>query len=287
MVDSASPWLKYIVGPLLVTACAGGLANCWQKNKAEKELDAQMTRDGMQYVKDALDPKLTPDDRKRVYDYLVLAFAHQSAMQLWAKRGLDAANRDVAKYDNYINGLEGGLNGAYDKIDELKKKLDARVDAEKTKCGPESENLFNASQQLLATTQTVASIKDRLEPDDPVKVNAQALGLERAGRLQDATNEFDRACKLGYATACFNLAMRLHRGGAATPESKKRAAELYDLSCAQNLASACTTGGDLMVAQGDEKKAKEMYAKGCKSGDKRGCSEFEKHSQARKDPSSP
>jgi len=279
MADSSnlSPWIKYLIGPLSVTAVAGYFANDWQEKKAQGELNAQMAKDGMQYVKDALEPKLTPDDRKRIYDYLVLAFEHQSAMREWAKRGLTNANRDVQIYEQYIHGLEGDLTRSLDQIDRLTATLAAQVAEDKGKCRVENASLNGVSQQLLATREAITKIKEGLEPSDPVQLNLEALKLERRGLLKEATAEYERACKLGYPTACFNLAMRLHRASGVTIEEKRRAAELYESSCERHVPSACTNGGDLMVMLGDEGKARTLYGKGCESGDRRGCEEAVKH----------
>jgi TPR repeat protein len=74
----------------------------------------------------------------------------------------------------------------------------------------------------------------------------QALGLQRP---DEALRLLDRACSLGHAVGCSNLAGVLRGGVGGGPKDPAQALGLYDRACRLGFAEACATAGS-MLAEG-------------------------------------
>lgn len=102
------------------------------------------------------------------------------------------------------------------------------------------------------------------------------LGMDALARARhdEAVQLLDRACALGHAVGCSNLAGLL-RGGSGRPREPQRAVGLYDRSCHLGFAEACAAVASiyaegLLVPQ-DLGRALVMYDQACAHRDANGC----------------
>jgi TPR repeat protein len=95
--------------------------------------------------------------------------------------------------------------------------------------------------------------------------------LERA-RRGEAVDLLDRACSLGHAVGCSNLAGVLRGGAGADPP---RAAALYERACGLGFAEACASLGSILaegkLVPADAPRALAMYDRACAGADAFGC----------------
>ncbi|MCY1060259.1 tetratricopeptide repeat protein [Nannocystis sp. SCPEA4] len=99
-----------------------------------------------------------------------------------------------------------------------------------------------------------------------------ALGLQRP---DEAMRLLDRACSLGHAVGCSNLAGVFRGGVGGGPKDPPRAVGLYDRSCRLGFAEACATVGT-MLAEGtavpaDPPRALGMFELACAKQDAFAC----------------
>jgi TPR repeat protein len=59
-----------------------------------------------------------------------------------------------------------------------------------------------------------------------------------------AVTLYRRACDLGWAPGCYNLAITYERG-TGVPADRKRAAQLYEVACTAGAKQACDKAKDL------------------------------------------
>ena len=102
------------------------------------------------------------------------------------------------------------------------------------------------------------------------------LGMQAVAlaRYADAIPLLERACTLGHAVGCSNLA-GLMRGGTGERRDPRKAVGLYDRACALGFAEACSAVGSIyaegkLVAQ-DLTRALTMYDRACAHKDAAGC----------------
>ncbi|MFZ6184131.1 tetratricopeptide repeat protein [Nannocystis pusilla] len=112
----------------------------------------------------------------------------------------------------------------------------------------------------------------RCEPAECNNQGMQALGLQRP---DEAVRLLDRACSLGHAAGCSNLAGVLRGGVGGGPRDPARAVGLYDRACRLGFAEACATVGS-MLAEGtavpaDPPRALGMFELGCAKQDAFAC----------------
>lgn len=102
------------------------------------------------------------------------------------------------------------------------------------------------------------------------------LGMAALGRARpaEAIELLDRACTLGHAVGCSNLA-GLMRGGAGALSQPSRAVGLYDRSCTLGFAEACSAVGSIYaegkLVPADLARARSMYDQACLHRDAYGC----------------
>jgi TPR repeat protein len=104
--------------------------------------------------------------------------------------------------------------------------------------------------------------------------NTRGMEAVTLARYADAIVLLDRACALGHAVGCSNLA-GLMRGGAGGLSQPSRTVGLYDRACTLGFAEACAAVGSI-YAEGklvapDPAKALGMYDRACTQKDAQGC----------------
>lgn len=112
----------------------------------------------------------------------------------------------------------------------------------------------------------------RCEPGDCNTRGMQALW---AGRWGEAVAMLDRACSMGHAVGCSNLAGVYRGGTGGGPRDPQRAVGLYDRSCRLGFAEACTTVGTMLVegagVPADPQRAATAFGRACELGHATGC----------------
>lgn len=108
----------------------------------------------------------------------------------------------------------------------------------------------------------------------PDECNARGMAALALARYDEAARLLDRACALGQAQGCSNLAGLYHEPGTGRTEPQ-RALKLYARSCELGLASGCMAVGG-MVSDGrlmpaDATRAAAMYEQACTHKDALGC----------------
>lgn len=109
---------------------------------------------------------------------------------------------------------------------------------------------------------------------DAGECNTRGMAALSLARNAEAIVLLDRACSLGHAVGCSNLAGLL-RGGAGKLSQPSRAVGLYDRSCTLGFAEACSAVASI-YAEGklvpvDLAKARTMYDQACARRDAYGC----------------
>lgn len=104
--------------------------------------------------------------------------------------------------------------------------------------------------------------------------NTRGMEAVTLSRYAEAIVLLDRACTLGHAVGCSNLA-GLMRGGAGELSQPTRTVGLYDRACTLGFAEACAAVGSI-YAEGklvapDPVKALGMYDRACAHRDAQGC----------------
>ena len=104
--------------------------------------------------------------------------------------------------------------------------------------------------------------------------NTRGMEAVTLSRYGEAIVLLDRACTLGHAVGCSNLA-GLMRGGAGALSQPSRTVGLYDRACTLGFAEACAAVGSI-YAEGklvapDPTRALGMYDRSCAHRDAQGC----------------
>ena len=110
------------------------------------------------------------------------------------------------------------------------------------------------------------------EPADCNTRGMLALGLGHHG---EAVALLDRACSIGHAVACSNLAGIFRGGAGGGPHDPPRAVGLYERSCRLGFAEACTAVGTMLaegtVVPADPARALGLFEQACTRRDAYAC----------------
>lgn len=105
--------------------------------------------------------------------------------------------------------------------------------------------------------------------------NTRGMAALANGRPEEAIGLLDRACSLGHAVACSNLAGVFRGGVAGAPKDPPRAVGLYDRSCRLGFAEACATVGTMLsegtAVSADPPRALAMFELACAKKDAFAC----------------
>lgn len=109
---------------------------------------------------------------------------------------------------------------------------------------------------------------------DAGECNTRGMEAVTRARYAEAIGLLDRACTLGHAVGCSNLA-GLMRGGAGELSQPSRTPGLYNRACTLGFAEACAAVGSI-YAEGklvapDPTRALTMYDRACTQRDAQGC----------------
>jgi TPR repeat protein len=124
---------------------------------------------------------------------------------------------------------------------------------------------------LMATPPLVAQ-KTPLQRSQAMA--ADGLKAYRAGKIDDAYDLFDEACKIGSGEGCYYHAY-MHDRGESTPVNKDYARDQYKFACSYDYMPACYNYGRMLaVGEGgaaDPKEARTVLQKVCDAGTPQGC----------------
>ena len=137
------------------------------------------------------------------------------------------------------------------------------------------KNLFKlvliAMIGLIATPPLVAQ-KTPLQRSQAMA--ADGLKAYRAGKIDDAYDLFDEACKIGSGEACYYHAY-MHERGESTPVNKDYARIQYKFACTYEYMPACFNYGRMLaVGEGgdaDPAEARTILQRVCDAGTPQGC----------------
>lgn len=109
---------------------------------------------------------------------------------------------------------------------------------------------------------------------DAGECNTRGMDALAHARYEEAVRLLDRACALGHAVGCSNLAGLL-RGGSGRPREPERAVGLYVRSCELGFAEACGAVASIyaegLLVPRDPGRALGMYDRACAQGDQNAC----------------
>lgn len=234
----------------------------------------------VEHVQAVLDPKLEPDARRRIYEYLVNAF-EGTPLHEWANKGLKESVGELKKAreerDEALQTI-GDLRRERNEARALVRNLERELLA-----GGKGQHKAELEEQLHTAKAKLSEVREELAEllivasapaSTPAGLNTTGLRLWKQGEYMRSTAMFEEACKSEYLPACFNLAGILFRGDLKDWERSER---LYRKVCEQRRGRACKELGDLLMAQARTSEGLEFYAQGCELNEKRACEELKKN----------